>query len=291
MSGEHEFIYYEDDSDYSSEDSESRGYGGMSGGIRETKYVQAGTNNVSDPYHYNEMMGISSAGGRSKHLQRLAKAGEIMSIASVGGKRPKIGKQIAKAGKSVGKAIYKEAKPIIVAEGKKALKEGIKNMMANDDLEGAGMKRGRGRPRKNVMVDSEIYPHQDGGKRQLGKKLGAMMPDDLIQEGFKRGLEFARQNSKSGGKFHIGKALKKVAKNEYAQDFASGAVGLGVGAATGNPLLAVGAATGTKAGLDAASGGKRGGGSTRGAIVGKIMKEKGLSLPLASKYVKEHNLY
>ena len=282
MSGEHEFIHYEDDSDYSSEDSESRGYGGMSGGIRETKYVQAGTNNVSDPYHYNEMMGIASAGGRGQHLQSLAK---------VGGRKPKIGKKIAKAGKSVGKAIYKEAKPILVAEGKKALKEGIKNMMANDDLEGAGMKRGRGRPRKNVMVDSEIYPHQDGGKRQLGKKLGAMMPDDLIQEGFKRGLEFARQNSKSGGKFHIGKALKKVAKNEYAQDFASGAVGLGVGAATGNPLLAVGAATGTKAGMDAASGGKRGGGATRGAIVGKIMKEKGLSLPLASKYVKEHNLY
>ena len=282
MSGEHEFIYYEDDSDYSSEDSESRGYGGMSGGIRETKYVQAGTNNVSDPYHYNEMMGIASAGGRSQHLQSLAK---------VGGRKPKIGKKIAKAGKSVGKAIYKEAKPIIVAEGKKALKEGIKNMMANDDLEGAGMKRGRGRPRKNVMVDSEIYPHVDGGKRQLGKKLGALMPEDLIQEGFKRGLEFARQNSKSGGKFHIGKALKKVAKNEYAQDFASGAVGLGVGAATGNPLLAVGAATGTKAGMDAASGGKRGGGATRGAIVGKIMKEKGLSLPLASKYVKEHNLY
>lgn len=282
MSGEHEFIYYEDDSDYSSEDSESRGYGGMSGGIRETKYVQAGTNNVSDPYHYNEMMGIASAGGRGQHLQSLAK---------VGGRKPKIGKKIAKAGKSVGKAIYKEAKPIIVAEGKKALKEGIKNMMANDDLEGAGMKRGRGRPRKNVMVDSEIYPHVDGGKRQLGKKLGALMPEDLIQEGFKRGLEFARQNSKSGGKFHIGKALKKVAKNEYAQDFASGAVGLGVGAATGNPLLAVGAATGTKAGMDAASGGKRGGGATRGAIVGKIMKEKGLSLPLASKYVKEHNLY
>ena len=282
MSGEHEFIYYEDDSDYSSEDSESRGYGGMSGGIRETKYVQAGTNNVSDPYHYNEMMGIASAGGRGQHLQSLAK---------VGGRKPKIGKQIAKVGKSVGKAIYKEAKPIIVAEGKKALKEGIKNMMANDDLEGAGMKRGRGRPRKNVMVDSEIYPHVDGGKRQLGKKLGALMPEDLIQEGFKRGLEFARQNSKSGGKFHIGKALKKVAKNEYAQDFASGAVGLGVGAATGNPLLAVGAATGTKAGMDAASGGKRGGGATRGAIVGKIMKEKGLSLPLASKYVKEHNLY
>ena len=282
MSGEHEFIYYEDDSDYSSEDSESRGYGGMSGGIRETKYVQAGTNNVSDPYHYNEMMGIASAGGRGQHLQSLAK---------VGGRKPKIGKQIAKVGKSVGKAIYKEAKPIIVAEGKKALKEGIKNMMANDDLEGAGMKRGRGRPRKNVMVDSEIYPHVDGGKRQLGKKLGALMPEDLIQEGFKRGLEFARQNSKSGGKFHIGKALKKVAKNEYAQDFASGAVGLGVGAATGNPLLAVGAATGTKAGMDAASGGKRGGGATKGAIVGKIMKEKGLSLPAASKYVKEHNLY
>ena len=150
MSDEHEFIYYEEDSDYSSEDTSDEEYAGMSGGIRETKYVQPGTNNVSDPYHYNEMMGIASAGGRSKHLQRLAKAGEIMSIASMGGKKPKLKNTVKKVGKSVGKAVYKEAKPIIVAEGKKALKEGIKNMIAKDNQEittGAGFKRPRGRPR------------------------------------------------------------------------------------------------------------------------------------------------
>jgi len=31
--------------------------------------------------------------------------------------------------------------------------------------------------------------------------------------------------------------------------------------------------------------------SARGLIVKKVMKEKGLSLPQASKYVKENNLY
>jgi hypothetical protein len=31
--------------------------------------------------------------------------------------------------------------------------------------------------------------------------------------------------------------------------------------------------------------------SARGAIVKRIMKEKNLSLPMASKYVKEHGLY
>ena len=31
--------------------------------------------------------------------------------------------------------------------------------------------------------------------------------------------------------------------------------------------------------------------SARGEIVKKVMREKGLSLPQASKYVKEHNLY
>jgi hypothetical protein len=31
--------------------------------------------------------------------------------------------------------------------------------------------------------------------------------------------------------------------------------------------------------------------SLRGAIVKQVMKEQGLSLPMASKYVKEHNLY
>ena len=34
-----------------------------------------------------------------------------------------------------------------------------------------------------------------------------------------------------------------------------------------------------------------GGAKERGAIVSKIMKEHGLSLPMASKYVKEHGLY
>ena len=280
---ERNFIYYEEGDYYtsSSDDDDKSEYhhqGQMTGGTRATKYIQAGATTVSNPYHFDEMMSIASAGGRGR-----------LVASSVGGK--KIGKKISNVGKSVGKAIYKEAKPILVAEGKKALKQGIQNMLEHENQEpasGAGFKRPRGRPK---IAAQHLIPHQDGGKRQLGKKLGALMPEDLIQEGFKRGLEFARKNSKSGGKFHIGKALKKVAKNEYAQDFASGAVGLGVGAATGNPLLAVGAATGTKAGMDAASGGKRGGGATRGAIVGKIMKEKGLSLPLASKYVKEHNLY
>jgi hypothetical protein len=31
--------------------------------------------------------------------------------------------------------------------------------------------------------------------------------------------------------------------------------------------------------------------SARGAIVAKIMREKGLNLPQASKYVKDHGLY
>jgi hypothetical protein len=31
--------------------------------------------------------------------------------------------------------------------------------------------------------------------------------------------------------------------------------------------------------------------SARGAIVKKVMNEKGLSLPQASKYVKDHGLY
>jgi hypothetical protein len=34
-----------------------------------------------------------------------------------------------------------------------------------------------------------------------------------------------------------------------------------------------------------------GGAKARGAIVSKIMKEQGLSLPMASKFVKEHGLY
>ena len=324
MSDEHEFIYYEDDSDYLSETSSEEEYAGMSGGIRETKYVQSGTNNVSDPYHYNEMMGIASAGGRSKHLQRLAKAGEIMSIASTGGKKQKIGKAIGNVSKSVGKAVIKEAKPIIIAEGKNQLKQGIKNMLESEQPSGAGLKRGRGRPRKNPIIPQNMVSTQDGGKRSLGKKLGALMPDDLIEEGFKRGIEYAKQMSGgkfklkgvnphsfgfkntqdlqqqnksikdlAGGKFHIGKigkSMKKIAGNEYAQDLTSGAVGLGVDAVAG-PVAGLGAGVATKAAMKKASGGRRGGGASRGQIVGKIMREKGLSLAAASKFVKEQGLY
>ena len=218
-----------------------------------------------------------------------------MSIASMGGKKPTVGKAMGKVGKSIGKTVVNETKPILVSEGKKQLKQGIQSMLESEQASGAGLKRGRGRPRKNPqsMVSTQV-----GGKRSLGKKLGAMMPDDLLEEGFKRGLEYARKQSKSGGKFHIGhigksigKSAKKLSGNEYAQDFTAGTVGLGVGAATGNPMAGVAAGTGTKIAMDKASGGKRGGAATRGKLVGKIMREKGLSLAAASKYVKEHGLY
>ena len=123
-------------------------------------------------------------------------------------------------------------------------------------------------------IDKEIdrYPRYSSTPNQefLAKKISA---------------EQQKQNKNiTGGKFHIGKVGKSIAKtakklsgNEYAQDFTAGTVGLGVGAATGNPMTGVAAGTGTKIAMDKASGGKRGGGATRGKLVGKVMREKGLS--------------
>jgi hypothetical protein len=267
-----QFIYYDEDEFSSSEDEYMQE--GMSGGIRMNQYLQTGNTPQSIPYH----LGETSVGGKIN--------------------MKKVGKAAKKIGKSAAKEVWKEAKPILIQEGKAALRQGIQSALHSQEPTEEGGKRPRGRPRKNGVAP--ILPEsQDGGKRMLSKRLGVMDREALIQEGFQRGLEHAQQQGGafSGGKFRVGKALKKakvgkvarkIAHNEVVQDVASTGVGLGVTEATGNPIAGVMAAAATKGAMKG-SGSKRA--SARGAIVGKIMREKGMSLGAASKYVKEHNLF
>ena len=271
----HEFVYYDED-DFSSSDEEIMD-GGMTGGLRMTKYAQTGNTPRSIPYHMAETLGNPSTGGKLN--------------------MKKVGKAAKKIGSSAAKEVWKEAKPILIKEGKTALREGLKSALSSqtEPSTESGGKRPRGRPRKVPLPE---MPAQDGGKRMLSKRLGVMDRESLINEGFQRGVEYAQQQGGafSGGKFRVGKAMKKahvgkiarsIARNPIVQDTVAAGVGVGATEATGNPMAGVLAAAATKGAMKGA--GKRA--SARGALVSKIMKEKGLSLGQASKYVKEHNLF
>jgi hypothetical protein len=272
----HEFIYYDED-EFSTSDEECFEEN-MTGGLRMTKYAQTGNNPRSIPFHMAETLGNPSAGGKMN--------------------MKKIGKTAKKIGSSAAKEVWKEAKPILIKEGKTALKEGLKSALQSSQSQQpteVGGKRPRGRPRKIPLPEMSV---QDGGKRMLSKRLGVIDQEALINEGFQRGVEYAQQQGGafSGGKFRVGKAMKKahvgkvarkVAHNPIVQDTAATGVGLAATEATGNPMAGVLAAAATKGAMKGA--GKRA--SARGALVSKIMKEKGLSLGQASKYVKDHNLF
>jgi len=271
----HEFVYYDED-EFSS--SEEEGFQeGLTGGLRMTKYAQTGNTPRSIPYHMEETLGNPSAGGKIN--------------------MKKVGKDAKKIGSSAAKEAWKEAKPILIKEGKTALREGLKSALQSSQAQPStetGGKRPRGRPRKIPLPET---PMQDGGKRMLSKRLGVMDREALINEGFQRGVEYAQQGGAvSGGKFRVGKALKKahvgkvarsIARNPIVQDTVATGVGVGATEATGNPMAGVLAAAATKGAMKGA--GKRA--SARGTLVSKIMKEKCLSLGQASKYVKEHNLF
>ena len=82
---------------------------------------------------------------------------------------------------------------------------------------------------------------------------------------------------------------KKVAKSKIAKDLGKQAIGLAVkkASASGYVPPAIAEAVGAEA-KKSLAGGARG---ARNAIVKQVMMETGLSLPMASKYVKEHGLY
>ena len=299
MKSKREILYFEEDSDDYSENDEYENEEEISGGIRPSQYVQSGNNN-------------SSFEGGGKKM-----------------------KTVKKIGLAVAKKVFKEAKPIVIAEGKRALQQGLQRMLASEEQQsGAGLipetKRGRGRPKKVLNKYNDDLGHiidsayrKQGGNLVLGKK-SKKLTDELILHGIHSGIEYAE--AQSGGKIKFGKVMKKVAKSPITKEIIHQGVRTGLAYATsgmsevgqqhqeggkfkvgralkkvsknpivrqvGNELLSQGIDAGVTYALGAGKPRKIGGGSTkRGEIVKQVMKEQGLSLPQASKFVKENNLY
>lgn len=180
----------------------------------------------------------------------------VKSYAKSGGRRKKgVGKALGKAFKSVGKELAPVAKEVfhdvIVPEGKKALRDYIRDSL-------------KAKPSESASSDEMIVGK---GRKPRGRKVGTdprtYTPQHLLAEGGALIRDVPDQ-------FHS--SVYPPALASYAHSFPAGHDAYGRG----------------RAKLPK-SGSKRN--SARGAIVKEIMEKKGLSLGEASKYVKEHNLY
>jgi DNA gyrase inhibitor GyrI len=186
---------------------------------------------------------------------------EDMEGAGISGGKYSV-KKFARDFNKIGKLVKPVAKPIIKALTDKAVSK----------IVGAG-KRPRGRPRKTTLLPEEqmmMGAGMSGGEYGYGGMEGAG-----ISGGKYSVNKFVRDFNK------IGKLVKPVAKPIFraltnkAVDKIAGA-GMSGGAELYPPTVA--------------RGGKRGS-TARGELIKKVMKEHGLKLGQASKFIKEHGLF
>ena len=209
--------------------------------------------------------------GIRKDLRKIADAGVDKAVEEIKGGKRKYGlsrllKDINKTTKSLG--IRKDLRKIADAGVDKAV-EGIK---------GSGR---RGRPRK---MKTAVMSMEDLGMEEMegGKKYGLSR---LLKD--------------------INKTTKSLGIRKYLRQIADAGVEKAVGSIKGagkrgRPRKGGALLSGEDEDLTGSyppslstvyKGGAGGGRNARAEIVRKVMKEKGLNLPQASKYVKEHGLY
>lgn len=192
--------------------------------------------------------------GIKEGVKSYAKSGS--KSAPAGGRRKRgvlhsVGKVMGAVGKELAPVAKEVFRDVIVPEGKKALRDYIRDSMKakpSDSANSGEMIVGKGRKPKKMMVgaDPRTYTPQ-----HLLAQGGALIRDVPSE-------------------FH--NSVYPPALASYAHSFPMGHDAYGRG----------------RAKLPK-SGAKRN--SARGAIVAEVMKKQGLTLAQASKYVKEHNLY
>jgi hypothetical protein len=198
-----EILYVEEDSsEYDSDRNinDEEDEQGLSGGIRSTQYIHSGNNSSSFD----------------------------------GGSKLKVAKNLKKGAKIVAKEVYKQAKPIVIAEGKKALHQGLQHMLSTEQSGAGVVKRGRGRPKKVMSEEDNHLGHivesayiKQGGNLKLGKK-SKKLTDELIRHGVQSGIEYAQ----SGGKIKMGKVMKKIEKSPITKEIIHQGVLTGLAYAT-----------------------------------------------------------
>jgi hypothetical protein len=170
----------------------------VGGGMDDGRYLMSGSNNRNTPYHFRETMATASAG-----KIRLGKA-----IKSVGKTLAPVGKFTYK---EIIKPVAKELKEEGVSLAKEMLKEAIKSALTSTP-EGQGLPTGR-KPRGagRKCKGGNVYPSATmvhGEQKYMGRQgniasVGGTMEMDLPTD----------TPLQRGGKFNLGKALKKTGKD------------------------------------------------------------------------------
>lgn len=173
----------------------------------------------------------------------------------------KLLKDLGNGAKSVGHAVI--SNPIVQEVGKDLLKQGL-NMGKDAVLDYAkGKASGAGRRRKK------------GGASSGGASLESMVEMVRPME-----ASVSKGKGKKGGKFSIGSVFKGI--GNVGKSIISNPIVKEVG----KDLLKEGIKTGISA-LTSGAGGR----AKRAEIVKRVMREKGMKMIEASKYVKAHGLY
>jgi hypothetical protein len=175
----------------------------------------------------------------------------------------------AVGGKYTAKKFFRDLGHGAKVVGKHTL-SGLKAIAKNKEVQAVGkelLKEGVKQGTKALIE----YASGAGKKKRASRKKGT----DLAEV-----IEETKGGKYSVGKFFkdVGKVGKKIVKNPIVQQ-------------VGKELLKEGLKQGTKALIASASGAGKGGRSARAEIVKQVMKEKGLKMIEASKYVKAHGLY
>jgi len=182
-----------------------------------------------------------------------------------------IGVDGAVGGKYTAKKFFRDLGHGAKVVGKTAL-SGLKAIAKNKEVQAVGKELLKEGVKQGTKALIEYATTGAGRKKRAPRKKKGTDLAEVIEE--------TKGGKYSVGKFFkdTGKVLGKVAKNPMVKQ-------------VGKELLKEGLKQGTKALIASASGAGKGGRSARAEIVKKVMKEKGLKMIEASKYVKEHGLY
>lgn len=262
-------------------------YSGLMGGSRKRQYLQSG----NTPYEimYPETLGIIGGASFGKRINHLTKSGVMVSPTNMLYPSVFMNNPVMKrAQRQIGAGMMQpmayggyntpETSTAGVG-GRRGYKKGSMSLTHPSELDFTTKRGSRVHHIAGHYVNEPIAPYQRGGKINF-KKIGRS-----ISHAFKP----------------IGKALAPVAKQVLPT------LGATLGSMAGESLGAIdpalipvgqqlGSQFGRNIGSNIASkiGGVRKskkGVTSRQQIVKQVMQQQGLSLPQASKYVKEHGLY
>lgn len=301
----------------------------VGGGFDDGRYLQSGTNNRNTPYNFAETMATPSAGKLTfkKVVKGVGKVGKSVAKFGYNEILKPVAKELAQEGVSFAKDLLREAIKSALS-GDSGSVSGSGRKPRGCGRKPRAIKGGNVYPSATGVRGNQKWLGAEGNIASVTGGLPVQMnlpTDEPVRRGGSSGGKFNLKKALSKGTKDVGKFIREDYTPFMVNKVAP--VAKEVGVHLGRELLPVAfEAVGTEFGVPpvvsgvvgrvvakkllsekntGVKGGKRGRpkksksavatkakkSGDRGAIVKKVMKEQGLNLPQASKYVKDHGLY